>query len=135
MGHPSRPFFVEYCAPCLIPEDKALRNHKIDVAFCGFNKRIFCEGNVLNTRSSELLIGDYSGTSGMSGSPVYLNGKVCGINVGGASLKYQYELGQIIRLSKELRFKEARKLLYHIKSALMKDQDFNFANLSASIWK
>lgn len=133
VGYPCKPNLIDYCASCLKPEDLGSKNLKIDKAFCNFDRRVYCDGFVLNQIPNDLLIGDYSGTSGMSGSPIFLNGKVCGINIGGATIKYQYEVGQIIGCAKDNRWADAIQILNWVVDALVSDQDFEFKSISGSL--
>lgn len=81
---------------------------------------------------NNLLIRDYSGTSGMSGSLLFLNSKVCCINIGGA-IKYQYKIGQIIGCARADMWIEAIQILDQVNRELLSDQHFDFSKLIVNL--
>jgi hypothetical protein len=131
VGYPKKPTNIDYCAPILSSEPNANKMQKIEIAFCDFDKRVLSDGVVLNEQADELLIGDYSGTSGMSGAPVFnQRSEIIGINLGGAALRFQYSIGQVIGLARNKKWKRANTKLSKLRIKIEKCHSFNVKELS-----
>ena len=131
VGYPKKPASLEYCAPILKSESYMEKMDKIAQAFCDFNKRVKSDGIIMNNYESNLLSSTYSGTTGMSGAPIFNgNGNLIGINAGGATIKYQYEIGQVIGLGRENHWEEAKLLLNDIKNAIEHSGLFDYHKMA-----
>jgi hypothetical protein len=101
VGYPTRPNEILYTAPILRTEDLHVFEQKIEEAFQGFDIRVGSEGKIMQrAEENYAIVADYSSTSGQSGAPVYQirNGmhELIGVNIGGATVKFQAELGKVI---------------------------------------
>jgi hypothetical protein len=127
VGFPKRTNNSAYCAPCLAGDLNI--ESTISSAFCGFNRRIISDGVVLNSNTTECICVDYSATSGLSGAPVYSEyGHLVGINVGGAGVKFQLQVGQIIGLISQGKCADARTFFYGLKRDILSDNTFDKDN-------
>ena len=141
VGYPKKPHLITYCAPALRSEPDIVIKAKIGQAFCDFNKRVKTDGAIMNL-NRELLAVNYTAASGMSGGPIFdKNGRLIGVNVGGAALPCQYELGQIISLAKNGDWAQARSNFATIKQTIRtsgkfdvsKDLEDNFEGITWSL--
>ena len=125
VGIPQKPTLISYCAPIL--KDDAHYKDKITKAFCGFTGDLVkSDGIVMSNSSSELIMGNYSATSGMSGGPVFSQDeKLLGINVGGASIAFQYEVGQLISLGKDGFWDNAKDYFKNLKGDIANSNMFD----------
>ena len=130
-GYPRYPSNPNYCSPCLKVLNEDEIEDEITKAFCNFDKRVISEGTIMNqSENDHALIANYSSTSGMSGSPTFtMNGSIpslVGINIGGACVEFQYELGMLINLIRKQRWAEAENLTITIINRGKVSETINF---------
>ncbi|OMJ65904.1 hypothetical protein SteCoe_37443 [Stentor coeruleus] len=135
-GYPLKPSTILYCSPCLKDRPKSEYIKKINNAFCGFGRKIFSTGTSkkFKTENEYLLACDYSATSGMSGAPVYVqrHGEphLVGINIGGCSLPYQYEIVKIIHKILIAKFDRAKAMISDLFTHIQASSLYNYSEIA-----
>lgn len=132
VGFPKAPSHLVYCCPCLRDESHENAKIKIKTAFCNFKSKVKSSGRMIEPKAEEnyLLSGDYSATSGMSGSPVFVerDGEkfIVGINIGGRSLPYESELVSIIEIITQGDYPRALETFREVANKIKKSKLFKF---------
>ena len=132
VGFPKAPSHLVHCCPCLRDESHENAKIKIKTAFCNFKSKVKSSGRMIEPKAEEnyLLSGDYSATSGMSGSPVFVerDGEkfIVGINIGGRSLPYESELVSIIEIITQGDYPRALETFREVANKIKKSKLFNF---------
>lgn len=133
-GYPLEPESPLYCSPFLKNDPEHIK--KNSDAFCGFSKKVFSCGTSKNLRVEDqyLLAAEYSSTSGMSGGPAYVmrHGfpQLVGINIGGCSLPYQFEITGIIHELLSRDYTTARTMFNALKADFQASSVYNYLEVS-----
>ena len=134
-GYPDEPSDILCTAPCLRDLPLKEARARISSAFHRFDYRVISEGTVSSRikHKNQALLADYTATSGLSGAPVFKNQagvySLCGINLGGATVRYQYDLGRVISLINQENWQEAEALFNNIRQSIEISGEFNFQKL------